>query len=95
MVTIALLARLANHFRSERPADAWQMLFEDYASDLNGISEAHLREAIEGHRKEKGWFPKIAELVERWNLLRHSENEQLRRARVLLGLEEAKPWERQ
>src|ERR1700742_1827173 len=48
---VASLARLANHFRSDRPADAWQMLFDDYASDLFGISEPHLSEAIEAQRR--------------------------------------------
>jgi hypothetical protein len=90
---IAALARLANHFRSDRPADAWQMLFEDYAEDLQGISDQHLREIVTAHRNEKPWFPKSSELLERWNALRYRETEQCRRARVLLGLEEAKPWE--
>lgn len=93
-IIVALLARLANHFRSERPGDAWQMLFEDYAADLDGISDAHLREVIASHRKERNWFPKIAELTERWNALRHREAEQFRRARVLMGLEQPKSWER-
>lgn len=90
---IAALARLANHFRTDRPADAWQMLFEDYAEDLEGISEGHLREIISSQRHEKSWFPKSAELIERWNILKYREGEQWRRARVLLDLESPKPWE--
>lgn len=93
VMVIAQLARLANHFRSERPADAWQMLFEDYAEDLAGISETHLREIITAQRNERSWFPKSAELIERWNLLRYRETEQWRRTRILLGFEQPKPWE--
>lgn len=93
MAVIGAIARLANHFRADRPADAWQMLFEDYAADLDGISEAHLSEAIRKYRASKPFFPKVAELVEIWNGLRLVEAEQHRRARVLLGIESPKPWE--
>jgi hypothetical protein len=92
-VVIAHLARLANHFRSERPADSWTMLFEDYAEDLDGISEVHLREVIGKWRNEKPWFPKSNELRDRWHHVLHLEAEKLRRARVLLGIEQPKPWE--
>ena len=92
-MVIALLARLANHFRAERPADSWQMLFEDYAADLDGVSEVHLREIIDAHRKESPWFPKVSELVSRWNGIKHAEAERWRRARILLGLESPKAWE--
>lgn len=93
VAVIGAIARLANHFRADRPADAWQMLFEDYAADLDGISEAHLSEAIRKYRASKPFFPKVAELVEIWNGLRLVEAEQHRRARVLLGIESPKPWE--
>lgn len=93
VVVIGHLARLANHFRTERPADAWQMLFEDYADDLAGISEPHLRDIVTAQRKERAWFPKSSELTERWNVVKLCEAEQLRRSRVLLGLEKPKPWE--
>jgi hypothetical protein len=93
VTVIAALARLANHFRTDRPADAWQMLFEDYAHDLEGISEAHLAEVIRDYRTSKPYFPKVADLVELWNKLRGPESEQARRARVLLGREAPKPWE--
>lgn len=69
------------------------MLFEDYAEDLDGISELHLHEIITAHRNEKSWFPKSAELIGRWNAVRYREAEQWRRARVLLGYEPPKPWE--
>lgn len=92
---IAHLGRLANHFHSDRTPQAWKMLFEDYAEDLSGISEPHLREVITAHRNEKNWFPKCAELIERWRFLQYSEAEKLRRARVLLGKEDPKPWERE
>lgn len=94
VVIIANLARLANHFRTERPADSWEMLFDDYANDLHGISASHLVEIIDAHRRERSWFPKVAELTERWNKLKWGEHERLRRARVLLGLEPPKPWEK-
>lgn len=69
------------------------MMFDDYADDLHGISEAHLREIAGAHRRECKWFPKPSELLDRWNNLRYAESEKWRRARVLLGLELPKPWE--
>jgi len=92
---IAALARLANAIGPDRSKDSWQMLFDDYATDLEGISEAHLQEIIVAHRRESNWFPKPAELIARWNSLRYVEAEQWRRARILLGLEQPKAWERQ
>lgn len=91
---IVALARLANAIGPDRSKDSWQMLFDDYATDLDGISEPHLQEILTAHRRESNWFPKPAELISRWNALRYAETEQWRRARVLLGLEAAKPWER-
>lgn len=91
---IAVLARLANAVGPDRSADSWQMLFDDYASDLEGISEIHLREIATAYRRESNWFPKPAELIARWNSLRYIEAEKWRRARVLLGLEAPKAWER-
>lgn len=91
---IALLARAANHHRTERPAESWQMLFEDYAEALEGISEGHLRDVIAKCHEEINFFPKIAELTSRWKTLHHVESEKLRRARIALGTEAPKPWER-
>lgn len=93
VLVIGLLARLANHFRADRPADSWQMLFEDYAADLAGISEPHMREVIDAARRESPWFPKVADLIERWQTIQRVEGERHRRARVLLELEPPKPWE--
>lgn len=90
---IAILARLANAIGGDRSTESWRMMFDDYAEDLEGISEAHLREIVKDHRQASNWFPKPAELVTRWNVLRYRESEQWRRARVLLGLEAPKPWE--
>ena len=61
---MAPLARLANHFRNERNAAEWQMLFEDYLSDLKEFSAADIEQAVIDHRRAKPFFPKIAELVE-------------------------------
>lgn len=94
MTIIAGLARLANHFRADRPSDAWQMLFEDYSDDLMGVSEGHLQTILTKQRQDSPWFPKSADLVAAWDAIRLRESEQLRRARVLLGLEAPKPWER-
>lgn len=69
------------------------MLFEDYASDLDGISEPHLNAIIDAARRENPWFPKSADLVDRWHAIQRLENERLRRVRVLQGLEQPKPWE--
>jgi hypothetical protein len=88
------LARLANYHWAERPADAWQMLFEDYAVDLEGISETHLETIVQSCRKIVKWFPKMPELMDQWAVERCRDREKLRRARVLLGKEEPKAWER-
>lgn len=90
---IAVLARLANAIGGDRSAESWKMMFDDYAEDLNGISEAHLREIVAKHRRSSNWFPKPAELVELWNFIKYTEAEKWRRARVLLGHEKPKPWE--
>jgi hypothetical protein len=91
---IARLARLANHFRGERPEDSWTMLFDDYAVALAGISLPHLEKAIAASVKGRSWFPKAADLVAIWEAALRLEREHLRRVRVLLGKEEPKPWER-
>lgn len=69
------------------------MMFDDYAEDLAGISEAHLRDIVAEHRKVSKWFPKVSEIMDAWNLMKYREAEQMRRSRVLLGLEQPKPWE--
>lgn len=92
-VLIAILARLANNLGGDRTNESWKMLFDDYAEDLAGISEDHLREIAANWRRTGKWFPKASEILEQWNALRYAEMEKLRRARVLLNLEEPKPWE--
>ena len=61
-VTIALLARLAAHRKSDRTPQEWQMLFEDFAEDLAEFSDAHVQEAIVQHRRTCKFFPTPAEL---------------------------------
>jgi hypothetical protein len=92
-IVIAILARLANYYGGDRSPESWRMMFDDYGEDLAGISEAHLRDVVAEHRKASKWFPKVAEIIDAWNLMKHREGEQLRRARVLLGHEQPKPWE--
>lgn len=94
MALVGQLARLANHFRGERPAESWTMLFEDYASDLDGISGEYLAQIVEDWRQSKPWFPKVCELLDRWNAAKSADALRLHRARVLLGQEQAKAWER-
>lgn len=91
---IAHLARLANYYGGDRTTQSWEMMFDDYALDLEGISEAHLRDIASLQRRTNKWFPRVAEITEAWNLMKYREAEQARRARVLLGREEPKPWER-
>jgi hypothetical protein len=93
VTVIGILARLANAIGGDRPTESWKMMFDDYAEDLEGISEAHLREIVSMHRRESNWFPKPAELIARWDLMKYREAEKWRRARVLLGVEQPKPWE--
>jgi hypothetical protein len=90
---IAQLARLANHYRGERPESSWDMLFEDYARDLDGISLAHLSAILDSARREKSWYPKVADLVRLWTVEKFRDAEKRRRTRILLGKEDAKSWE--
>lgn len=94
-IVVAILARLANNIGGDRATDSWTMIFDDYVEDLAGISEPHLREIAAYHRRASKWFPKASEVIEQWNALRYRESEQLRRARVLIGIEDPKPWETQ
>lgn len=88
------LARLSNHFRGERSAASWDMLFEDYALDLEGISSIHLAAALDETRTTRQWFPKVADLMSLWHTRRFKDAERLRRTRALLGKEPPKAWER-
>lgn len=83
----AHLARLANHYTTERSKDEWRMLFEDYCEDLGEFSDAHVIEAIKDHRRTNKWFPKIEELRTRCMELRELDKIRLTRVRRCLGLE--------
>lgn len=90
----AHFARLANHFRNERSPEQIAVLFDDYAADLEPFSEAHIEEAMREHRRTKTWFPKVAEIRATALKLQGHDRVLRHRARVLLGLEEAKSWEK-
>ena len=76
---IALLARLANHFKNDRSAEEWRMLFDDYFEDLKEFSDGDIEEAITKHRRDKKWFPKIAELREHCHASQTIRHENLKR----------------
>lgn len=84
---IALLMRLANHFRKDRTAAEWTALAHDYVEDLCEFSEPHIAEAVRRHRRERSWFPKVAELRETLVQLAAHDRLMHHRARVLLGQE--------
>lgn len=56
------LARLANHFSTDRSPAEWKMLFEDYWEDLAEFSDLDVHQALLDHRRGNKWFPKIAQL---------------------------------
>lgn len=59
---IVMLTRLSNHFKNERSPQEWQILFRDYLDDLAEYSEEAIAQALTEHRRNKKWFPKVAEL---------------------------------
>ena len=92
-ISIAL-TRLANHFRNDRSPSEWKMLIEDYTHDLSQFSGAHVVEAIAEYRRTKPYFPKVSEIFEICERMAFLEGEDLRRAKVLVGLEKPCPWEK-
>ena len=84
-VTIALLARLAAHRKTDRSPQEWQMLFEDFAEDLAEFSDAHVQEAITQHRRTCKFFPTPAELRAICLEMVARDRYRLRRCGVLLG----------
>ena len=79
------LARIANHYNSERSPSEWQMLFEDYIQDLGEFSDATVSQALAEHRRESPWFPKIADLYKRCVEIRELDRCRLDRCRRALS----------
>jgi hypothetical protein len=69
-------------------------MFDDWAEDLAPYSEAHVAEVCREWRKTKTYFPKIAEFVSLLDAKLTLETQLRHRARVLLQLDEPRPWER-
>lgn len=82
--TIAILAKLANHWKNDRSPQEWKMLFEDYCDDLSEFSEVHIEQAIRDHRRTSQWFPAISQIRIRCEELQ--ELTKIRRTRCLRSL---------
>jgi hypothetical protein len=91
---IMILSRLANHSRVDRDEEAWAWLFHDYADVLKEFPLAIVQDVLIQHMRHMLWFPKIAELIQRCKAQYGKEREDLRRVRVLLGLEAPRSFER-
>lgn len=87
------VARLLSHW-SVKKGDDQASVLDDFATDLTGYSEAHIIEACAEWRRSSRHRPVPADLLAVLDRLRAVETERRHRARVLLGLEEPRPWER-
>ena|ERR1051326_5141164 len=88
------LAIVGNQFKSERTPAEWEMLYADYAANLQEFPCAIFHDVNAHHRRSKTWFPKLADLVQGCIAQLAKEREDLRRIRVLLGREEPRVFER-
>lgn len=84
-VVISALARIANHSSGERTPAQWQMLFEDFWADLQEFSTVHILEAINAHRRESNWFPKVCELRKRCTSSLETDKWRMARISTLLA----------
>jgi len=89
------VGRLANQWKNTRSEAENDLFFDDWAEDLAPYSEAHIAEACGEWRRAEYRFPKIAEIIAILDHKVWSDKEMRRRARVLLGLQEPRPWERE
>ena len=85
---VALLARTANHHKSERSPTVWQMLFGGYIQDLGEFPDATVSPALAERRRESPWFSKIAELHKRCVEISELDRSQLERCRCALSEDE-------
>lgn len=87
---IAILSRLAVHYpNASADPDAFAIVLSDMADDLADFSELHLVQACAEWRRTEKWFPKIPELHEKLLSLHCYDLVMRRRARILLGIDEA------
>lgn len=87
------VARLLAHWSAKKGHDQ-DSIIDDFANDLAAYSEPHVVEACAQWRRSSKHRPVPADLVAVLDQLRHREELLRRRARVLIGLEDPKPWER-
>jgi hypothetical protein len=93
---IAILSRLAVHYpNASADPDAFAIVLSDMADDLADYSEAHLVQACGEWRRDEKWFPKTCELRTKLCTIDALDRVYRRRARVLLGREEARWYDRQ
>jgi hypothetical protein len=92
---VAHLGRLMNTAGTEQKLSASEVdaKLNDYAYHLAEFSEPHFVTAISEHVRDEKWFPKVSELRERLLFRRTTAVVMRRRARILLGLDQASTWE--
>jgi hypothetical protein len=87
---IAILSRLAVHYpNASADPDAFGIVLSDMADDLAEFSELHLVQACAEWRRTEKWFPKIPEMHDKLFRLYGYDVVMRRRARILLGIDEA------
>lgn len=82
---VTFLARLATHFWNEKTQTEWQILFEDYATDLAEMPLDILVEGIGRYRCKGKWWPKVAELFAEMEPLLRDKRQKLERLQMLLA----------
>lgn len=91
---IAILARLAVAYDyASKDTEAFGIQLSDMADDLEEFSEAHIAQACIEWRKSQTFFPKAGELRRRLVELDAYDRCMRRRARILLGIEEARNYD--
>lgn len=90
------LGRLMNTCGTEQKLSPGEVeaKLNEYAHHLAEFSESNLKLAISEYVRTEKWFPKISELRELLVKGRSRADVMRRRARILLGLEEASDWEK-
>lgn len=88
------VGKLLSHWDSNQGALVKDQIMEDWKLDLGEESEAHIAEACAQWRRSQKFKPKVAEILELIAGIKARDSESIRRARVLLGLEPPRNWER-
>lgn len=87
------VGKLLNHWPSAQSAAEKEMIVSDWLEDLAPYSEAHIVEACGIWRRTQKFKPHVADIVQLIERAKYRDQENARRAKVLLGLSTPRPWE--